>query len=103
MTKSLIQLLEIMTEQMSAQPLINLIDRRRGLSRKERAHTGRLQHIHKQQMLTGHRFCGANKIFRKDWIVQSSKKNKQRPPAQTQPQKGAELFEIRRNDAGLQP
>src|SRR5262245_47359174 len=100
--KGLSQLLEIVPKQMSAKSLVEVVNRYHVWLGKERLRHRRLQHVHKYQVLARQRFDRAHEALREHWIIQLGEEDQQRPAAQTEAQKTAEFFEIRRDNAWLQ-
>src|SRR6185436_15963160 len=68
---------------------------------EERLYSGRLQHIDQHNMLSCDELYALRKLLRKHDIIQRSEKHDQRPTPQTQTNERHQLFEVRRNAAGL--
>src|SRR2546428_792684 len=88
------QLTQLVPEQVPTQLLVNLIERRHGPVRKERSNTGRLEHVHEDQVLAADQIQVANETLGENRVVQRRQKNQQPPPAQAQPDDRAQFVEV---------
>src|SRR5436190_9551154 len=87
---------------MAAEVLVEFIQQNDVRIGKNRRQTGRLQHIHKDQVLSVKQFNVAHKTFSHERIVKRGEEHQQCASAQTQTKERAKLIKIGRDDTGLE-